>query len=188
MKETYRFFVDAGADIVINHHQHCYSGYEVYNKKPIFYGLGNFSFDWEGKRNTIWNEGYMVSLWINNGKIDFKLIPYIQGNDIPGINLIDVEKQDEFYKRIDKLNAIISDDLQLNAEHQKFMNTTSLAYKITLEPYRNKYLTALYARHLLPFLLSKKKLLNMLNFIQCEAHQERTINMLLKNINRTLCK
>lgn len=26
MKETYRFFIDAGADAIINHHQHCYSG------------------------------------------------------------------------------------------------------------------------------------------------------------------
>lgn len=38
MKETYRFFIDAGADAVINHHQHCYSGYEEYKGKPIFMG------------------------------------------------------------------------------------------------------------------------------------------------------
>ena len=62
MKETYRFFVDAGADAVVNHHQHCYSGYEVYNGKPIFYGIGNFLFDREGVRNSIWNEGDMVLL------------------------------------------------------------------------------------------------------------------------------
>ena len=45
MVEIYRFFIDAGADAIINHHQHCFSGYEVYNSKPIFYGLGNFCFD-----------------------------------------------------------------------------------------------------------------------------------------------
>ena len=49
MKETYHFFVDAGADIIINHHQHCFSGYEIYNGKPIFYGLGNFCYDWDGQ-------------------------------------------------------------------------------------------------------------------------------------------
>ena len=62
MKETYRFFVDAGADAVVNHHQHCFSGYEVYKGKPIFYGLGNFCFDWEGRRNSIWNQGYAITL------------------------------------------------------------------------------------------------------------------------------
>ena len=62
MKETYRFFVDAGADAVVNHHQHCYSGYDVYYDKPIFYGLGNFCFDEPQMRHCGWNEGYMVRL------------------------------------------------------------------------------------------------------------------------------
>lgn len=35
MKELYRFFVDCGADVVSSHHQHCFSGYEVYNGKPL---------------------------------------------------------------------------------------------------------------------------------------------------------
>ena len=41
MKELYRFYIDAGADIVINHHTHCTSGYEKYNGKFIFYSIGN---------------------------------------------------------------------------------------------------------------------------------------------------
>jgi len=44
MKRWYRHFVDLGADAVVNHHQHCINGYEVYKGKPIFYGLGNFYF------------------------------------------------------------------------------------------------------------------------------------------------
>lgn len=47
---------------MVNHHQHCFSGYEIYNNKYIFYGLGNFCFDNPVKRNSIWNEGYMLSL------------------------------------------------------------------------------------------------------------------------------
>ena len=65
MQETYRFFVDAGADAVVNHHQHCYSGYEVYNGKPVFYGLGNFCFDKEGTSSKMWVEGYMVEIDFN---------------------------------------------------------------------------------------------------------------------------
>ena len=49
MQETYRFFLDAGADIVVNHHQHCYSGFERYKGKYIYYGLGNFCFDWTSR-------------------------------------------------------------------------------------------------------------------------------------------
>ena len=34
--------IDSGADMIIGHHAHCLQGYEIYNGKPIFYGLGNF--------------------------------------------------------------------------------------------------------------------------------------------------
>jgi poly-gamma-glutamate capsule biosynthesis protein CapA/YwtB (metallophosphatase superfamily) len=37
--------VDAGADLVLGHHQHIVKGVELYRGKPIFYGLGNFLFD-----------------------------------------------------------------------------------------------------------------------------------------------
>lgn len=37
--------VDAGADIVIGCHSHCLQGFEKYNNKYIFYGVGNSIFD-----------------------------------------------------------------------------------------------------------------------------------------------
>lgn len=65
MVDTYRFFIDAGADAVINHHQHCISGYEHYQGKPIFYGIGNFFFPPIFKHTPkSWNEGYMVTLFL----------------------------------------------------------------------------------------------------------------------------
>lgn len=77
MQQTYRFFVDIGADAVVNHHQHCYSGYEVYKNKPIFYGLGNFCFEPLGNVRPTWYEGYMVNLHFNaDVEIKFDLIPY----------------------------------------------------------------------------------------------------------------
>jgi hypothetical protein len=37
--------IDAGADLVIGHHQHILKGIEVYRGKTIFHGLGNFVMD-----------------------------------------------------------------------------------------------------------------------------------------------
>jgi len=37
--------VDAGADLVIQHHAHILKGIEVYRGKVIFYGLGNFAIE-----------------------------------------------------------------------------------------------------------------------------------------------
>jgi len=36
--------VDSGADVILGHHSHCLQGVAVYNKKPIFYSMGNFIF------------------------------------------------------------------------------------------------------------------------------------------------
>ncbi|MBI2868163.1 MAG: CapA family protein [Chloroflexi bacterium] len=44
-KEIGRAAVDAGADLVLGHHQHILKGIEVYKGKVIFYGMGNFIFD-----------------------------------------------------------------------------------------------------------------------------------------------
>ena len=37
--------IDAGADIILGHHQHILKPIEIYRGKPIFYGMANFAFD-----------------------------------------------------------------------------------------------------------------------------------------------
>ena len=176
MKETYRFFIDAGADAVINHHQHCYSGYEVYNSKPIFYGLGNFCFDIKGKRNSIWNTGYMVELDLNVDVISFKTIPYRQADKEPGVIVLKKQSDiDAFEKDIKELNAIITNDMLLKQKHEEFMEKTKKYFLSMVEPYSNRYLRALYIRGFLPSKMSKQRQTMLLNYIMCEAHQERFI-------------
>jgi poly-gamma-glutamate synthesis protein (capsule biosynthesis protein) len=38
-------FVEAGADLVLGHHQHVFRGFEQVEGTPVFYGLGNLVFD-----------------------------------------------------------------------------------------------------------------------------------------------
>ncbi|WEJ08603.1 CapA family protein [Sinorhizobium prairiense] len=40
--------VEAGADIILGHHHHFVRGIEIYQGKPIYYGLGHFVFDLPG--------------------------------------------------------------------------------------------------------------------------------------------
>ena len=87
MQKWYRHFVDMGADAVVNHHQHCISGYEIYQEKPIFYGLGNFCFDsFREQPVSQWNYGYAVKLTVDK-KISVDLIPYTQFAEQPKLNL-----------------------------------------------------------------------------------------------------
>ena len=173
MQETYRFFIDAGADAVVNHHQHCYSGYEMYREKPIFYGLGNFCFDEDGGRNSTWNEGYMVVLSFDKQKITYEMIPYIQCNEKASVEL--VKERTSFDKTIEKLNAIIQDSKELKKEVDKYYRTTASGMLMMHQPYENRILNKLYRMHLLPSLVSRKKYLMLLNYIYCEAHYDKHV-------------
>ena len=173
MQETYRFFVDAGADAVVNHHQHCYSGYEVYNSKPIFYGLGNFCFDAPKMRNSIWNEGYMVMLSFDKQAITYQMIPYIQYNDIASVELL--SDRTLFDNRIEELNGIIQNQKELKKEVDEYYRSTASGMLLLHQPYENRILNKLYRMHLLPSLVSRKKYLMLLNYINCEAHHDKHI-------------
>lgn len=173
MQETYRFFIDAGADAVVNHHQHCYSGYEVYNGKPIFYGLGNFCFDEPRKRDCIWNEGYMVILSFDSQKITYEMIPYTQCNEKASVEI--VRERTQFDESIDKLNAIIQDSKKLKKEVDEYYHSTASGMLLMHQPYENRILNKLYRMHLLPSLVSRKKYLMLLNYINCEAHHDKHI-------------
>ncbi|MDA0208369.1 MAG: CapA family protein [bacterium] len=65
--------IDAGADVIIGHHPHVTQEIEIYNDKPIFYSLGNFVFDQYFSKDV--EEFYALKLTIQNGSIDFEIIP-----------------------------------------------------------------------------------------------------------------
>lgn len=169
MRETYRFFIDAGADAVVNHHQHCYSGYEVYNGKPIFYGLGNFLFDHPEKRNTIWNEGYLVQLNFEKQGVSYKLHPYYQCNERPSVTLPQDDEVRCFVNRVHELNAVISNEKVLEKYNKEYFEKGKDIELYLLRPYHNRVLNKLFKLGFLPDPLKKSKYA-ILNHITCESH------------------
>ena len=180
MVETYRFFIDAGADAVINHHQHCFSGYEIYKEKPIFYGLGNFCFD-RGRENSIWNEGFLVEFEFSKESIQYQLYPYLQSNCDTKISFL--KNQDTWERRINELNNTIADKNLLKSSCDTFYNTRQSSIKLLLEPYKSKVFRKLYLLKLLPSWLSKSKILQIQNYINCESHLDILIHC-IKNVKR----
>ena len=177
MQESYRFFIDAGADAVINHHQHCYSGYEIYQGKPIFYGLGNLCFDNPAKRNSPWNEGYIVELTLGKSNINYRLIPYHQCDTEAKIVLYNDLEKNEFEDCITELNAIIAKPEALLAKYQKLLDETRMRYRGHLEPYQSRIMRYLFRKHLLPSFMRRKYIV-LENMIQCESHRERLLDAL----------
>lgn len=178
MKETYRFFIDAGADAVVNHHQHCYSGYEVYQGKPVFYGLGNFCFDWEGKRGLPWNEGFMVRLSFGNDGVTYKLYPYIQCDELPVVELMCDRQSSQFNERLNQVCKTIEDNDALKDIVAEYYSATEQDYRLALEPYSSRLGVALYRRNLLPSFVSDKRLLKLYDFVMCESHRDRLKSLL----------
>lgn len=177
MQDWYRFFVDAGADVVVNHHQHCYSGMEVYKGKPIYYGLGNFFFDSPNQKTlTSWNEGIMVELKFSNESLLHKPIPYIQCVEESSIILKDDLK---FRRSFEELNRIISERGVLVKKCEEFYLQSKQYVLGLFEPYVGRILKSAYSRKLLPSLLSKAKMRTLLNMTECEAHIDR-LRFLLK--------
>ena len=114
-----------------------------------------------------------------NEKLEFELLPYIQGNDKPGVEFL-TEKNSiaAFEEKMSNLNKIISDDAELVKNHVCYMNSTAKGYLFSLEPYYNRIASALYRRGLLPSTIIKKRKYHLLNYLLCESHLERLINAL----------
>ena len=182
MKELYRFFIEVGADAVVNHHQHCYSGYEIYNGKPIFYGLGNFLFDDPNKRNGIWNEGFMVTLTFGGNEVQYELIPYRQCNSLAKVELLSEGELHEFTSSINDINSVILNDKLLKLQHENWINATKEVYEIQFTPWKSRITKGLFHRGLLPSFIDENKKQALINFIECEAHHDKTV-YILKNLS-----
>lgn len=173
MQETYRFFIDAGADAIVNHHQHCYSGYEIYNNKPIFYGLGNFCFDYPcfSNRNPNWAFGYLLELVLKDN-ISFRIYPYKQSMDSPSINLL---PQNAFDEKIEELNSIVNNDKKLRKYQEEYYISEENKMKSVFQPFRSRWLFAARHLHLFPSFMSKKWRVVLFNYIFCESHREKVL-------------
>lgn len=181
MQELYRFFIDVGANVVVNHHQHCFSGYEVYHGGKIFYGLGNFFFDEPKDADRLWVEGFMLELEIvKNGLADSILHPYVQctkGNAV--VRLMNEDESQEFNDNINSLNTVIIENNLLEKKFAEYAKCKKENYRIIFSPYSNRYLKALCKRGFLPSFFNNGRRMCALNDIRCEAHRDLLIESLL---------
>lgn len=183
MKKLYRYFIDIGADAVIGHHTHCYSGHEVYNGMPIIYSLGNFIFDSRNFRNdSEWNRGCAVMLKFQNDKVDFELVPYRQCDKTVGVSLLNFNERKAFLEEAENKSLLIQDDKKLAIHFEKFVQSQAQLYFSFLEPIKNRFLLAAMNRGILPRLINSTQKRLLLNLIRSEAHRNILLDLLgLKN-------
>lgn len=82
-EEIAKNLINAGADIIIGHHQHTVQSIQKYNGGIIFYGLGNFVFDqgW-----TLTRESMLVNFSLDNeGNEIFEIVPIVINSTKPSV-------------------------------------------------------------------------------------------------------
>lgn len=185
MQELFRFYVDAGADAVINHHTHCISGFEVYSGAPIFYSVGNFLFDNSKVRRGRWTEGLAIALSFNGNDFDFKLYHFSQCTDEALFYLADDEESIVRDSRLKQLNDVISNPEILAESFENFISDRQHLYRGYLEPKLPRFLGAAQRRRWLPSLISRRHRMLLLNLIRCESHREIIVKLLSRDAGHT---
>lgn len=185
IRDQYRFYIEQGADLVIGHHTHCVSGFEIYNGKPIYYSLGNFLFT---KKNTNeeWYTGLVLSVEVSNGLLQCELHPVKQTKEDFSISLLMGSEKEKIFSKIDVLSNIIVNDERLLEEWKAFTTSKSAMYLNYLSPIsfiKSKIISAILFK--LKFkLINKVGLALYLNLIRCEAHSDISKEVLKDYLNK----
>ncbi len=173
MKKRYRYIIDAGADVVVAHHPHVYSGFEFYKKGFIAYSLGNFIFDKPAKRNSSWNKGIALQLtFTTDDQIKAQLFPYKQCDEEPKVDFLEGMDRDKVLAHIDEINSVISDDSLLQSKWNEFLKIAARKYLTYVEVPNNKYIRGARYYKLIPGWLTKRHKALLLNLMRCESHAE----------------
>ncbi len=181
LQKVCRKMVDKGADFVICQHSHCIGSYEEYNGSIIVYGQGNFIFN--KYDNDYWKSSLLIKITISSeSKLSVDYIPIVKCND--GICLANTEDMknilDEFFHR----SLEIQQPGFIEKKYNEFAYDNIYMYMRSLAGYGkwfSKIDNRIFKNKLIKCKYSNKKLLAILNYINCEAHRELVIKGLASN-------
>lgn len=171
MFRMFDFLLENGIDIIVCNHQHVISGYRSKGRNLIFYGLGNFIFDWPSIRNNDWNYGVMINITLNKeNPLSFEIIPFEQCNGSPGLvfnSLISEKIQHE----ISVLNSKMIEKT-IEEEWKTFLSKKH-AYLLADILFQNRYIRyALRKTGLINFLITGEHERRIFNYFSCQSLSE----------------
>jgi len=171
IRQTFRYYAELGADVVIGHHTHCFSGYEVYNNSHLFYGLGNFLFDYHHNDNQNWNLGLLLKLTIKD-TITFRIVPFVQErNDTVRLRFLNDDENIVFQIRLEYLNSCLTDNDKYSMEWLTFVDLRRKDYLSRLLSYNNITKKIVKVLGLYRFTTNNQRLF-LKNYFTCQSHNE----------------
>lgn len=186
MVSQYRFLAENGASVIIGHHTHCISGFEIYKNVPIFYSLGNFLFTMDSDVASS-RIGAVLNLSFAKGQqIEFNLIPVVQAEKTYELSRISEYDRSQIESDIKIYNDIIADPLKLLSSWNEFIsyNQDHIMYVFSpINAIRSGLLrSGLRKLKLDKLFISNSHYFEMLNYIQCESLSDVTIEVMKKQL------
>ncbi len=108
--------IEAGADLIMGHGTHLIQPIEVYQAKPIFYGLGNSAFDWY--RVTDKRNGLMARAVFQGKSLQHvSFVPLTRDSENDPV-LLDptIGKGEELYEKVVELSAHLGTPLKIEGK------------------------------------------------------------------------
>ncbi|MFA5647188.1 MAG: CapA family protein [Bacteroidales bacterium] len=179
--KNFKFLIDQGADAVVAHHTHFYSGMIEYQGKPIIFSLGNFYAQTSSKSpDRAFFIGLLAKISIDeNHTISTSLIPTIQNINTGKVSIPSQTYKDEILNDITNISNTIKIEKELkkiwdnyyNKEKKRLINLLLSNSKVE---YR--------IRKRFPFFntMSAYKKAIILNLFRCDAHRYKSIEILEK--------
>jgi poly-gamma-glutamate synthesis protein (capsule biosynthesis protein) len=117
MTEIAHAAIDAGADVVVGHGPHYSLPVEIYKGKPIFYGLGSFSFHTGhgGRKHGDW-VGMMARVTVEGGKIERAAFRFVRHNERNETVLRALRDEQAMVDKINRSSAPFNTRLEIDGE------------------------------------------------------------------------
>lgn len=181
LKKNFHYLADVGADAVVGHHTHVFSGYEMYNGIPLIYSLGNFFFPLEGEPEES-RYGMICNLAFGKEtEVSFK--PLYLNPDTSNVEVLQGNTLAAMMQKLDSLSDIIKDDSSLGNEWGKYVSGRSDEYFKVITGVglvgRLLHKSGIKLSSLVPI----EKATHLLNLIRCQSHKDIVIESLKKHIS-----
>lgn len=183
LQKVCRRLVDKGADLVVCQHSHCIGCEEKWGKGTIVYGQGNFLFDCDT------NEESQTSLLIKiNDNFDISYIPLRKNNET--VRMAEETDGKNILSDFEKRGKEIRQDGFLSESYKRLADEQFKRYIMGFYGKRGLLFRAVdkCSGRLLSRLLMKRKYckenrLEILNYVDCEAHSELLRKGLVNSLN-----
>lgn len=178
MVKYFRFLIDIGADSVVAHHAHAYSGYESYKGKMIYYGMGNLVSSTSARKpDDSWYVGIVAKLNIVPNISESELITLNQALDFSKVSVASQELRTRVEDHICEINKTISDPILFAS----YWDNRYSAYRQTL--YRHLLIPCLGIRKIVKktgihLRMPIRYRIEVLNLFRCDAHRNKAISLL----------